>query len=445
MGRLFGTDGIRGIYNQHPITQETAFKLGRSMVRFCESRKSRPDVIIGRDTRSSGKVLEYALVSGLLSAGGKALLAGVLPTPGVAFLTRKLCGGAGIVLSASHNPQEYNGFKVFSSEGYKLSEAEESEIETLIFEESGPSHLGSTGQVEVLDEARDMYISFLSETLSERLSGIKIVIDCSNGATYRVAPALFEGLGLETEALFNEPDGRNINEECGSQHTEALSRRVLESNADLGLAFDGDGDRLIAVDERGSVLTGDQILMICARMLKDRGVLKNGVVVSTVMSNMGLGAALKEHGLEHITTPVGDRNVMEEMKSRMCCLGGEDSGHIIFSDFHTTGDGMLTALQLLSAMGTSKSPLSRLSTLMRIYPQTLINVPVKKRPDIHEVPELAGVIETAETDLGDDGRVLVRYSGTEPLCRVMVEGKDREKTEETAKRIAAVIDKELNR
>jgi phosphoglucosamine mutase len=273
---------------------------------------------------------------------------------------------------------------------------------------------------------------------------MKIIIDCANGATFRVAPKLFKRLGLEVGALFTEPDGRNINRNCGSQHTEVLSKEVLESDAELGLAFDGDGDRLIAVDEKGLNLTGDQILTICARMLQKRGALANNVAVSTVMSNMGFKAALRKFGIQHVSTSVGDRHVMEEMKRRGSSLGGEDSGHIIFSDYHTTGDGILSALRILSAVRMFNKPLSELASLMNIYPQVLINVPVDKKPEISRVPELLSVIRETEEELGEEGRVLVRYSGTEPLCRVMVEGKKQEEIEDYAQRIADAVTKHLN-
>ena len=444
MSRLFGTDGIRGIYNKHPITQEIASRLGYSIVRFCKNQNRNLDIIIGRDTRGSGKVLEYALVSGILSAGGNVRLPGVMPTPGVAYLTRSLRATAGIVLSASHNPHEYNGFKIFSSEGYKLSEKEESAIEEMVLKDSGSLPRGGFGRVDVLEQARDKYVSFLIKTIPQKLRDIKIVIDCANGATFRVAPSLFKKLGLRSEYLFVTPDGKNINLNCGSQHTETLSRRVLESGADLGLAFDGDGDRLIAVDEKGSRLTGDQVITICAKMMKEKKELKNDIVVSTVMSNMGLGSALKEMEIDHVASAVGDRFVVEEMKKRNSVLGGEDSGHIIFLNHHTTGDGLLTALQLLYAVTLFNRPLSELSTLMTIYPQTLINVPVKKKPDFSLVPEIFKVIREAESKLGDEGRILVRYSGTEPLCRVMVEGKRKKDIEEHARVIAEVVSKELN-
>ena len=444
MGELFGTDGIRGIAGQYPVNEDVGRKLGPSMVEYCKARNIAPVIVIGRDTRESGEMLEHALVEGVLSAGGSVKLVGVIPTPGVAYLTRELGGGAGIVLSASHNPHEYNGFKVFSNEGFKLSEDEETEVEAMILKEIDSLSYVDRGEPEIIQDADDRYLSFLIKSVTENINDMNIVIDCANGATFRIAPALFKRLGVKAGAIFIGPDGKNINKDCGSQHTEALSLKVLEKQADLGLAFDGDGDRLMAVDEKGKKLTGDQVLTICAKMLQDRGELENSIVVSTVMSNMGLRSALKAFGIEHVATGVGDRYVMEEMKKHGSSLGGEDSGHIIFSHYHTTGDGIISALQLMSAIKMSNKPLSELASLMTIYPQTLVNVPVNIKPDISQVPELLTVIKEAENGLGEDGRILVRYSGTEPLCRVMVEGKRQEDIENYARRIADAVAKHLN-
>jgi phosphoglucosamine mutase len=444
MGKLFGTDGIRGIADQYPITAEMGYKLGRAIIEYCRRRGLASEIVIGRDTRTSGERLEQAIVAGIASCAGKAFSAGIIPTPGVAFLVKEMAKGAGIVLSASHNPPEYNGFKVFSNEGYKLTEDEETELEGMILGESGASGTDGKAAAIRLEDANERYISFLMEALPEKVKKMKVVLDCSNGATYKVAPALFQKLGLDIEILFTEHDGKNINIKCGSQHTESLSKRVIEAGAGLGLAFDGDGDRLIAVDENGVTLSGDQVITICARMLQDKGRLRNNMVVTTVMSNMGLISALKGFGIAHAATGVGDRLVMEEMKRLGACIGGEDSGHIIFSDHHTTGDGILTALQLVYAMQHFNLPLSELSSMMTIFPQTLINVPVKIKPDISGVPEISMVIMAVENELGDEGRVLVRYSGTEPLCRVMVEGKSQEEIERSARLIVDVIKKELN-
>lgn len=446
MAKLFGTDGIRGVAGQYPITPEIGIKLGRAVVRFCRERGLSTDVIIGRDTRASGEMLEHGVISGILSTGGNAFDAGVIPTPGVAFLARDLKCGAGVVLSASHNPHEYNGFKLFSHEGYKFSNDEENEIESYIFvgEESPftPDH----GRFEKLGDATARYVSFLKKNIPQDmdLSSLKIVLDCANGATFQAAPALFKQLGIETEALFIAPDGKNINLDCGSQHTDSIANEVLKYGADAGLAFDGDGDRLIAVDERGRVLTGDQLMTIFAKMLIELKELNNSIVVSTVMSNIGLKLGLKELGVVHIATDVGDRYVMEEMRRQDSVLGGEDSGHIIFLDHHTTGDGIIAGIQLLCAMKYFNEPLFKLSGLMKVYPQRVVNVTVNRKPEISTVPEILEVIEKVEKELSENGRVLVRYSGTEPVCRVMVEGNDDDIIEKHAQYIAGVIRKILN-
>ena len=444
MGKLFGTDGIRGVAGEYPVTVEMGHKLGQSIVEYCRRRGLVPEIVIGRDTRSSGEGLEKGIVAGIISASGKAFSAGIIPTPGIAFLVRDLKKGAGIVLSASHNPPEYNGFKVFSNEGFKLSESEEDELEIIILKEQGAPGQTESAEGLIIHDAAGRYASFLVKSLPNKIKKIKVILDCANGATFEAAPMVFDSLGLETEAMFTESDGKNININCGSQHTGALSRRVIETGADLGLAFDGDGDRLIAVDDKGTALTGDQVITICAKMLHDRGLLRNNLVVTTVMSNMGLISTLKGFGIGHMAAGVGDRLVMEEMKRRDSYLGGEDSGHIIFSDLHTTGDGILTALQLIYAMQFFNKSLSMLSSMMTVFPQILINVPVKVKPDIFSVPGIAGVIRDAEKAAGDKGRILVRYSGTEPLCRVMVEGKDKDEIEKSARIIADVIKRELN-
>ena len=450
MGRLFGTDGIRGIFNQEPMTQETGYKVGRAVVGYFKGMAARPRIVIGRDTRLSGKMLEKAIASGVLSMRADPILLGEIPTPGVAYITKESGADAGIMISASHNPYEYNGFKIFSDKGYKLTDEEELQIEDLIFSDVTPISFESKfdlGEEEHAYEELGMrYLSFLQRTLPEKTTfkDMKIILDCANGATYRVAPALFERMGAEVESLFVSPDGKNINQECGSQHPQTLCARVLEKDADLGLAFDGDGDRLIAADEKGNVLTGDQVLIICAKTLKDRGELKNNLVVSTVMSNMGFRIALRELGIEHISTKVGDRYVLEEMRTRKAILGGEESGHIIFSQHHTTGDGLLSAQQLVSAVQTSGRPLSALASMMTLFPQVLISVAVKTKPEISSVPELEEALQKVETSLGQRGRVLLRYSGTEPVCRIMVEGEHQEEIETYARQIADVIREQLN-
>jgi phosphoglucosamine mutase len=427
------------------MTPEMGYKVGRAVVRYFAEQGPQPRIVVGCDTRLSGKVLQEAIVSGILSLKAEPVLVGELPTPGVAYITRDSHADAGIMISASHNPYEYNGFKIFSGEGYKLSDEAESQIEALLFSDTEPAlfeeNLEWDGERERV-EAGERYISFLQHTLREGSSfeDIKIVLDCANGATYRVAPVLFERVGAEVESLFVTPDGKNINQDCGSQHPEALGERVLETSAHVGLAFDGDGDRVIAVDEEGNVLTGDQVLLICAKTLKEQGGLKNNLVVSTVMSNMGFRVALKDSGIGHIASKVGDRYVLESMRDSRSILGGEESGHIIFLQHHTTGDGLLSALQLLSAMKS----LSHLSTLMTLFPQALINVPVKKKPEFSSVPGLLRALQDVETRLGERGRVLLRYSGTEPVCRIMVEGEHQEEIEEYALQIAEVVKKLLS-
>lgn len=446
MGKLFGTDGIRGIAGEYPVNIETAKKLGYFLVDFCRSRGLETAIITGRDTRESGEMLENAVLSGITAAGGTAVSAGIITTPGVAYLTKSSDTAAGVVVSASHNPFEYNGFKLFSHGGFKFSEIEENEIEEKLLNSSIQVSIPDTVNPDNFSNGKAQYRDFLKGIIADlnKIREFKVVIDCSNGAASYIAPEFFNEIGIETEIIFAKPDGKNINRDCGSQHTGILGRTVIEKGAVLGLAFDGDGDRLTAVDEKGIALTGDQVIAICAKMLRDRNELRNSAVVTTVMSNMGLGAALSEMGIIHKKTGVGDRLVMERMREIGCSLGGEDSGHIIFSDYHTTGDGIISAIQLLNAMAFFGKPLSQLSELMTIYPQILINVPVKNKPEISGIPEIDRVINSVENEMSGEGRILVRYSGTEPLCRVMVEGKSREMIEKYAQKIADIIEKELN-
>lgn len=449
MGKLFGTDGVRGIANEYPMTSEMAVNIGRAVAHLFGGNKNKPKIIIGKDTRISGYMIEYALVSGICSMGADAYLAGILPTPGVAFLTSSTGADAGIVISASHNPFYDNGIKIFKSNGHKLSDEKEDEFERILLNDK--IHLLSksvreTGKVYKVDEAEKKYAAFLKSTLPEKtsLKGMKIILDCSNGATYRVAPKIFTALGADVESLFISPDGKNINKDCGSQHPETLVKEVVAKKADIGLAFDGDGDRLIAVDEKGRVVTGDRILAVCAKFLKQKQRLENNIVVSTVMSNMGLGAALKHMGIQHVTAKVGDRYVLEEMISSGAVIGGEDSGHMIFSKHLATGDGILTALRLIEAMKEEQAtPLSELTKIMTVFPQVLINVDVKSKPDIETIPEIMDAIRSVEKRLNGEGRVLVRYSGTQPLCRIMVEGPTVDDTEKYCRQIADVVKKIL--
>jgi len=372
----------------------------------------------------------------------------VLPTPGVAFLTRSLQAAAGIMISASHNPFFDNGIKVFRGDGFKLSDQEEAEIEKIILAQkmaSNATRRDKPGTIHRIRGAGSHYTEFLKKTMPAgfSLKGINSVLDCANGATHEVAPEIFEDLDAGVEAMFIEPDGKNINENCGSQHPESLALRVRETGADIGLAFDGDGDRLIAVDETGTTLSGDQILALCAKTLKQNAKLSNNCVVSTVMSNLGLGLALKEMGIKHIIADVGDRYVMQQMIKNGAVLGGEDSGHMIFRDHHTTGDGLLTALKLIECMQAESKPLSELKNIMTLFPQVLINVKVKHKPDIERIPEIRAEIESVKNKLDGKGRVLVRYSGTQPECRIMVEGPSEKETRTYCRQIADVVAEKL--
>jgi len=444
MPKLFGTDGIRGEANQYPMDGALAFSVGQALTYVLRKRNPQPKVIIGRDTRISGPMIESALAAGIMSMGATPLMVGVLPTPGIAFMTKSAQADAGIVISASHNPYQDNGIKIFSGDGFKLSDSDEETIEGLILDNdlknkcSSASYLGRSS---ALGDAERRYADFLKGTFPRELSikGMKIVLDAANGATYRVAPDVFNEMGVRVHVIHNQPDGININDHCGSQHTHDLEKEVVAKGAALGLAFDGDGDRLLAVDEKGQRLTGDQILVICAKVMKDLGSLKNNLLVTTVMSNLGLRIASKKYGFHHHASKVGDRHVLEEMRRLGGILGGEDSGHMIFLDHHTTGDGILAAIQLISAMVRVNKPLSELAGWMDIYPQKLINVKVKSKPEISTVPGIVEVIVQVENDLGEQGRVLVRYSGTENLCRVMVEGPTEEITQKYCSKIAESV------
>jgi phosphoglucosamine mutase len=448
MNKLFGTDGIRGIANEYPMTAEVAANVGRAIAYLSKRKGHTARIIIGRDTRLSGDMFESAIVSGICSMGVNVISVGVIPTPGIAFLTQDMRADAGIVISASHNPSQDNGIKIFNGEGFKLSDEKEIKIEELIFA-NNMSKLHPTpkelGKLSRLDDAAGRYVDFLKSTFPQKINpeGMKIVLDCSNGATYRVAPDVFAELGVEITTLFDKPDGRNINLNCGSQHTEALAAEVMRQKADAGFAFDGDGDRVIAVDDKGNVLTGDRMLAICSVILKKENKLKNNLVVRTVMSNLGLTVAFQELGIDSVFAQVGDRFVLEGMLARGAIIGGEDSGHLIFLDHHTTGDGLITALQVLAAMKKEAKPLSKLAGIMKVFPQMLINIDVKRKPEIETVPKIMAAIKKAEEALGDKGRVLVRYSGTQNMCRVMVEGPTKKETETHCRQIADVVKKML--
>ncbi len=443
MGRLFGTDGIRGVAGQYPITAEMAMRIGKAVALAFRREGHTPRIVIGKDTRISGYMLESACASGACAMGADVLILGPMPTPGVAYLARSMRADAGIVISASHNPFEDNGIKIFSGDGFKLPDEREALIEQYILGDELESAPGNIGTAHKVDNARGRYISFLQSTFEYSLEGKKVVLDCSNGATYKVAPEAFAELGAEVITIFHEPDGRNINDSCGSQHPETLAAEVVKHGAVAGFAFDGDGDRVIAVDEKGQVLTGDQILVLCANSLKREGRLRNNLVVGTVMSNLGFGLALKRMDIDYLTADVGDRYVLEQMQQSGAVLGGEDSGHLIFLDHHSTGDGMVAALQILRVMLSENRPLSELRDQMKVYPQILINIDVKSKPAIESVPALLEIIEKIENELGDQGRVLVRYSGTQQMCRVMVEGPTAEITSDACERIAEVVRQEL--
>jgi phosphoglucosamine mutase len=448
MGKLFGTDGIRGEANRYPMNAEIAFGVGQAVAHVFKKNGHRARVIIGKDTRISGYMLESSLEAGITSMGGHPYLVGVLPTPGIAFIAQSMRADAGIVISASHNPYQDNGLKIFSGNGFKLTDEEEEAIEDLILNNRLIDFLPTAkgmGKAFRMEDVQGRYIVFLKNTFPRNLSmeGMKIVLDTANGATYRVAPEAFAELGAEVEVIHNTPNGLNINDKCGSQHTADLKKRVVESGAAVGLAFDGDGDRLIAVDEKGNEITGDQVLIICANMLKKDGRLKNDLLVTTVMSNLGLRMACRKYGFKHHASKVGDRYVLEDMLSMGAVIGGEEAGHMIFLDHHTTGDGIIAAMQLIAAMAREGKPLSEMAAMMDIFPQKLINVDVKRKPDITTIPRLMEAIGQVERELGEEGRVLVRYSGTQNMCRVMVEGPTAAATEKYCRQIADVVISEL--
>ena len=447
---LFGTDGVRGIANREPMMVETAVNLGRAVAHVLKERKGgrRPRVLIGKDTRLSGYMLENALVAGLCSMGADAILVGTLPTPGIAVLVRDQKADAGFVISASHNPFQDNGIKLFSCDGFKLPDAEEAEIEKLMGNGTLTSLLptgGGIGKSFRVEDALARYIAFCKRTFPAEmdLKGLRIVVDCGNGATYKAAPAVFKELGAAVTSLHCTPNGLNINARSGSQHTDALREQVLAERADIGLAFDGDGDRLIVVDETGAELTGDHILAVCAKDLKVHGHLKNNVAVGTVMSNFGLHATMRKLGIELVCSAVGDRYVLEAMRAKGGILGAEPSGHMIFLNQQTTGDGIVAALQLLAVMRSTGKEMSTLAAILQLSPQCLVNVEVASRKPLQDLPGVQAAIAAAEKELGKDGRVLVRYSGTQNLCRVMIEGPTEEKVARLGAAIAAAVKQAL--
>ncbi len=445
MGKYFGTDGVRGVANLE-LTPELAYKIGRCGGVVLAGGTHRPKVVIGLDTRISGAMLESALTAGLLSIGADVVRLGVVTTPAVAYLTRKLGADAGVMISASHNPVQDNGIKFFGGDGFKLLDETEAEIERLMDAEADtlPRPTGSgIGTVTTDTSAKRLYLDFLQTTVKHRFEGLKIVLDCAHGAAYELAPEVFRALGAEVIAYGAEPNGLNINDGVGSTHPELLAAKVREHGAHLGLAFDGDADRLIAIDENGEETDGDYVLCICGDAMKRAGTLKRDTVVTTVMANIGFFQAAKSLGLETVQTAVGDRYVMEEMVRGGYNLGGEQSGHVIFLDHNTTGDGILTGLQLVDTVVGSGKTLGELKQLMRKYPQTLVNVRVADKSKYPGNPAIQAAIETAQAALGDNGRILVRPSGTEALIRVMAEGPELGEIERHAAAIAEVIRKEL--
>lgn len=440
MSRLFGTDGVRGVANSQ-LTPSLAFRLGQAGAFVLSKEQPHPKIIIGKDTRISGDMLEAALIAGICSVGADVLRVGVLPTPGIALLTRTLDVSAGVVISASHNPVQDNGIKFFDSTGYKLPDAIEDEIERIVLSEEKPWQVpigGEVGRVIEVSDAGRRYREFLKSTVG-RLDGLKVVLDCANGAASFVGPEVLNEVGVEVICICNTPDGVNINAGCGSTHPEQLQRAVLEQGADLGLAMDGDADRLIVVDEQGTILDGDFIMLICALAQKAKGTLAKNAVVLTVMSNLGLHIALKKADIEIFETQVGDRYVMEELIRTGAKLGGEQSGHIIFLDSNTTGDGLLTALQLLGVVKERQVPLSELAAQMQRLPQVLLNAKVQHKDRLMKDERVLAKVQEAEEFLNGRGRVLVRLSGTEPLIRVMVEGPDQQKLKELAQALIDMI------
>jgi phosphoglucosamine mutase len=448
MARLFGTDGVRGIANSE-LTCEMAFKLGQASAMVLASDVHRPTILVGRDTRLSGEMLESAMVAGICSVGASAVLVGVMPTPAIAYLTCYYEADAGCVISASHNTVEYNGIKYFDKEGHKLPDALEDEIERIVRDGLPEGYQPPVGTsigrpVRQFNAAR-RYIEFVQGSMDVRLDGLHVVLDCANGAAYEVAPAVFKELGAKVSLYYHEPDGTNINDNCGSTHPQRLCELVKEHGADVGFAFDGDADRVIASDERGKTVDGDQMMALLAVYMKDRGKLPSNTLVATVMSNMGLDIAMKQQGISLIKTKVGDRYVLEKMLEEDHILGGEQSGHVILRAFNTTGDGIITALQVLSAMVHAKSTLSHLACVMQVMPQSLFaaHVDDQKKHAFGENPRVQAMMLKLEQKYQGIGRVLIRASGTEPLVRVMIEGPDQREIENDVYRMAKLIEKEL--
>lgn len=442
MPRLFGTDGVRGIADRYPLDRATSRRLGAALVRALppDGHGRPPHILIGRDTRESGEWIEAELAHGASGEGAAVTSAGIVPTPAVAYLTRSSEYALGVVISASHNPFEYNGIKVFSGAGEKFTEKVERKVEAIVADPSWQPRGGPAAPVERADLLAG-YLDHLRSVwpLAPLYRGIRVVLDCANGAMTNAAPALFRSIGFDIVVIGDRPDGRNINLACGSTHADAVARVVVEARAPLGVAFDGDGDRAIFVDHQGRVVNGDAVLLMCARQLQAEGRLKGNAIVATVMSNIGLEIALRELGLDLVRCGVGDRHVMEEIQARGLSLGGEQSGHIIFADYLFTGDGLCTALNVLRTVCVSGRSLADLAGDLVTYPQILLNVPVREKVDLQTIPAVASAVASVESRLAGRGRLLVRYSGTEPLLRVMIEGMDQDEIRSWAQEIVDVV------
>ncbi|MFT4176509.1 MAG: phosphoglucosamine mutase [Luteolibacter sp.] len=445
--KLFGTDGIRGRVNEYPITAEIALRMGKAVAAILEKSGFRSQVVVGRDTRVSGGMLEAALTAGLVSMGVEVISVGVLPTPAVAFLTHSLGASGGIMLTASHNPYEDNGIKVFGPDGYKLSDDAEAKIERLILgedPESAPVSPREVGRISTLPDGGERYAEFVKSSVGGlTFEGMKLVVDCGNGAAYQVGPRLFRDLGVEVLAMADQPDGVNINAGCGALHPQKAGELVRETNADLGVSFDGDADRVIFTDASGAEISGDRILALCALGLHRQGKLRNTTLVATVMSNLGLKEALANHGIRFEATAVGDRHVLECMRKNDFNFGGENSGHVIFSDYATTGDGILSALQVLRLMKESGKSLAELAAVMSEYPSKLVNLKIASKPPLANLPKLNALIDEAVKTFGDAGRQLIRYSGTENKIRILVEHRDAAEVENWIGKFTAVIGEEI--
>jgi phosphoglucosamine mutase len=443
--KLFGTDGIRGVANQPPMTAEVAMRLGRAVARKFVGGSHRGRIVIGKDTRLSGYMLESALEAGIVSAGADVMLVGPLPTPGIAFITSSMRADAGVVISASHNPYQDNGIKIFAADGYKLPDEIEAEIEDLMAADTGGAGTADMGKATRVEDAAGRYVQFLKNAFPRlrTLDGVRIVVDCAHGAAYQVAPMVFAELGADVIEIGVKPNGRNINDGCGAMHPEGLAEQVKKSKAQVGVALDGDADRLILCDENGAIFDGDQAMAVLGTRMMADGKLPGNTVVATVMSNLGLERALASKGGKLLRTAVGDRYVVEAMREKGYMLGGEQSGHLVFLDQSTTGDGVLAALRVLAVMVEEGRPLSDLGRTMTRYPQVLLNFEVAEKRPIDELPTVKKAIAAAEASMGAEGRVLVRYSGTERKARVMVEGQDERSIRGHAETIAETLKRAL--